>query len=171
LKNKNNEVKIMKKGQITMESLLLYGAAILVVLLAIAALTYFGVFDLGNLLPQKCNLEDTGIFKCEEWQLVKSSAGTGGTLRIVVKNIAAKPVDITRNLAVFEAPGYVSNCAGTDSSVVVTPGATQQIDIPCGTINAKKGDRVKGSVTIVSKYTDGTLTTTTIGQVSAKVTE
>jgi len=57
-----------KKGQITMESLLLYGAAFLVVLLAIAALTYFGILDLGRYLPEKCNFEGTGIFKCDEWK-------------------------------------------------------------------------------------------------------
>jgi hypothetical protein len=160
----------MKRAQITMESLLLYGAAILVVLLAIAALTYFGVFDLGNLLPQRCNLEDTGMFKCEEWQLTKNTGSGAGQISIVVKNIAAKPITLQNN-AKFEALGYVEDCESAAPSGDITPGGTKQITITCDKVNSDIGDRVKGELTIESKYTEGTLTTVTKGAVSAKVAE
>ncbi|MBN1385576.1 hypothetical protein JW968_01205 [Candidatus Woesearchaeota archaeon] len=44
----------MKKGQAAMEFLMTYGWAILVVLAAIAALAYFGVFNQSNFLPEAC---------------------------------------------------------------------------------------------------------------------
>jgi hypothetical protein len=156
---------MMKKAQITMESLLLYGAAILVVLLAIAALTYFGVFDLGNLLPQKCDLQDTGLFKCDEWQIDYSARAVS----IVARNIAARPIHIDAGAATFESTGYVSNCANT-AAIDVLPGKSERIDIGCATMDAEAGDRVKGTVTISSTYADGgSLTTITTGQLTAKV--
>jgi hypothetical protein len=49
-------MKYQKKAQLAVETLLIYGIAILIVLLAIAALISFGVLDLGSLLPNTCNL-------------------------------------------------------------------------------------------------------------------
>ena len=46
----------MKKAQAAMEFLMTYGWAILVVLLAIAALAYFGVLNPGKYLPSSCTL-------------------------------------------------------------------------------------------------------------------
>ncbi|MFH1376138.1 MAG: hypothetical protein ABIH25_00725 [Candidatus Woesearchaeota archaeon] len=46
----------MKRGQAAMEFLMSYGWAILVVLVAISALAYFGVLDPNNSLPETCIL-------------------------------------------------------------------------------------------------------------------
>ncbi len=46
----------MKKAQAAMEFLMTYGWAILVVLIAIAALAYFGVLNPGRYLPSSCTL-------------------------------------------------------------------------------------------------------------------
>jgi len=46
----------MKKAQAAMEFLMTYGWAILVVLIAIAALAYFGVLNPGRYLPSSCNM-------------------------------------------------------------------------------------------------------------------
>ena len=43
-----------KKGQAAMEFIMTYGWAILVVIVAIAALAYFGVLSPGKYLPEKC---------------------------------------------------------------------------------------------------------------------
>lgn len=160
----------MKRAQITMESLLLYGAAILVVLLAIAALTYFGVFDLGNLLPSKCNLEDTQMFKCDEYQYkTLVGAGTSPEVSIVVRNIASKPILIESASFAPQDAGYFSCSAGTFAPATVTPGATSTITFECSPFPPKAGDKVKGVITLTSKYVGGTLSTTTTGSVTAKV--
>ena len=46
-----------KKAQAAMEFLMTYGWAILVVLIVIGALAYFGVLNPQNLLPEKCTLQ------------------------------------------------------------------------------------------------------------------
>jgi hypothetical protein len=160
---------MMRKAQITMESLLLYGAAILVVLLAIAALTYFGVFDLGNLLPSKCDMSDTGMFKCEEYAIDKGD----NKVTIVVKNVASKPINFDETGFLFEASGYVDSCDTGNTATVepVLPGASATLEITCDNIIAPAGSRVKGIITIVSKYDGGAIDTTTKGTLSAKVAE
>ncbi len=45
---------MLRKAQAAMEFLMTYGWAILVVLICIGALAYFGVLSPRNLLPQKC---------------------------------------------------------------------------------------------------------------------
>ncbi len=47
----------MKKGQAAMEFLMTYGWAILVVLIAIGALAYFGVLSPSRFLPESCTIE------------------------------------------------------------------------------------------------------------------
>ena len=62
-----------KKAQAAMEFLMTYGWAILVVLVVIGALAYFGVLNPQNLLPEKCTLP-MGLY-CKDHLI--SSAGTG----------------------------------------------------------------------------------------------
>jgi len=45
----------MRKGQAAMEFLMTYGWAILVVIVAVGALAYFGVLNPSKLLPEKCS--------------------------------------------------------------------------------------------------------------------
>ena len=49
----------LKKAQAAMEFLMTYGWAILVVLVVISALAYFGVFNVANLLPERCTFPVT----------------------------------------------------------------------------------------------------------------
>ncbi len=79
-----------KKAQAAMEFLMTYGWAILVVLVVIGALAYFGVLSPSALLPEKCFLP-IGL-QCDE-HLVKGGAqgfvsfdlrnGIGNNIRIV----------------------------------------------------------------------------------------
>ena len=46
---------VKKRGQAAMEFLMTYGWAILVVLVVVSALAYFGVLSPDNLLPEKCS--------------------------------------------------------------------------------------------------------------------
>jgi hypothetical protein len=157
----------MKKAQITMESLLLYGAAILVVLLAIAALTYFGVFNLGNLFPQSCDLSGTGLIKCDEYQITKSDE----TIVVVIRNTASRPITIDETNSKFTAEALVTDCVGTDAEPeTVLPGKTSKLTITCDTIASDVGDRLKGTLSVDSVYADGgTLHTLTQGTLSARV--
>ncbi len=70
----------MKKAQAAMEFLMTYGWAILVVLLAIAALAYFGVLNPGKYLPSSCTL-GTGL-SCNDFKV----DGTADTVTLVITN-------------------------------------------------------------------------------------
>lgn len=67
-----------KKSQAALEFLMSYGWAILVVLIAVGALSYFGVLNLSMFLPEKCTLVP-GI-ACLDFR-----AGTDG-VTLVIKN-------------------------------------------------------------------------------------
>ncbi|MFH1636826.1 MAG: hypothetical protein ABIB71_00195, partial [Candidatus Woesearchaeota archaeon] len=62
----------MKKGQAAMEFLMTYGWAILVVLIAIGALAYFGVLNPSRFLPKSCTISPG--FSCEEFKVTTSGA-------------------------------------------------------------------------------------------------
>jgi len=70
----------MKKAQAAMEFLMTYGWAILVVLIAIAALAYFGVLNPSRYLPSSCRLVP-GL-SCEDFKV----DGDAGTVELVIQN-------------------------------------------------------------------------------------
>ncbi len=77
----------MKKGQAAMEFLMTYGWAILVVLVAIGALAYFGVLNPSRFLPSSCTVAP-GI-GCDETKIVSGA----GTSTVVLTN--GMGVDLT----------------------------------------------------------------------------
>jgi len=153
----------MRKAQITMESLLLYGAAILVVLLALAALTYFGVLDMGRYLPDKCNVESTGIFTCEEWRV------SDGQVQVAVRNKASKAMEISA--AMFRTES--ANCTFSPGTpVTVHPGKSEAITITsCEDTYAGlgEGDKVKGTLKLTHKPVGGKIDTVTTGELQARI--
>ena len=67
----------MKRGQAALEFLSTYGWAILMILVAISALAYLGVFNFKNLAPERCMLGsdfdcDAILSKAGELQIVMS---------------------------------------------------------------------------------------------------
>ncbi|MBN2423192.1 hypothetical protein JXB41_08270 [Candidatus Woesearchaeota archaeon] len=76
-----------KKSQVAMESLMVYGIAILIVMLAVGALIYFGVLDLGAYLPDSCKIKG-GSFECVDFAI----DATGGGINIDIKNRVGKTI-------------------------------------------------------------------------------
>ncbi|MBI2176418.1 hypothetical protein HYU40_03680 [Candidatus Woesearchaeota archaeon] len=92
-----------KKGQAAMEFLMTYGWAILVVLVVIGALAYFGVLSPSTLLPEKCTFPVS--LSCTD----HSVSGTAITL--ILQNGAGRDMTITRISAASEALGGGANPA------------------------------------------------------------
>ena len=63
-----------KRGQAAMEFLMTYGWAILVVLVVIGALAYFGILNPQTLLPERCELQQG--FYCEDYRMRAGGDGT-----------------------------------------------------------------------------------------------
>lgn len=87
-----------KRGQAAMEFLMTYGWAILVVLVVIGALAYFGVLSPQKLLPDKCTLPP-GLL-CDDYALSKD-----GGVQMVISNGLGKTVTITKMVVVESASG------------------------------------------------------------------
>ncbi|MEK6876243.1 MAG: hypothetical protein AABX63_02440, partial [Nanoarchaeota archaeon] len=117
-----------KKSQAAMEFLMTYGWAILVVLVAIGALAYFGVLSPDKFLPAKCQLP-AGI-ACTDFKL-QSGSGAANTVTVVLRNGMG-----------FDATGVtvaVTDCTGTPVAISLANGAQQQIiDTTCGLTGGSK---------------------------------
>ena len=123
----------VNRGQAAMEFLMTYGWAILVVLVAIGALAYFGVLSPARFLPSSCQLQ-SGV-SCDSYKVA-----TNG-IRIVLRNGLGQDM---RNVVIG-----VNECGTMASSVNVTDGSTTNQVITC-TLTA--GSRFKE--TVWAYYTD-----------------
>ena len=78
-----------KKAQGTIEFLMTYGWAILVVLVALVALAYFGVLNPEPFLSDKCVVQGNPLVIC------LGATATEGTLSIGFENIGSEPIFVS----------------------------------------------------------------------------
>ena len=153
-----NEVIKVKKGQAAMEFLMTYGWAILVVLVAIGALAYFGVLNPSKFLPSSCTL-GPGM-GCDDFKVTATDA------QLVLRNgigdsLTATSVAISGCTASAEADG---DDAWTDGSVL---GGDDGITLTSCT-NGNSGDRFKADVVITYTSSSGVNHTVT-GDITTKI--
>ncbi|MBW2983810.1 hypothetical protein KY361_01740 [Candidatus Woesearchaeota archaeon] len=151
----------MKKGQAAMEFLMTYGWAILVVLIAIGALAYFGVLSPEKFLPEKCVISSgSGLF-CEEF----TTSATANTVTIRIKNILTDSAWV--DSVTLDSP----SCTYTTADTQIAADSTTDFALACAG-GLTSGDKIKGSLTIV--YDVGTtagsgLSKSTTGQIVTAV--
>jgi hypothetical protein len=142
----------MKRGQAAMEFLMTYGWAILVVLIAIGALAYFGVLSPEEILPEKCLVASgSGLF-CDDFNAL---AGAGITLRI--HNIHTEDVTVTA----ITATDPSVTCSFTGSTIIAADGTT---DFLAACTGLTSGQKVKADL-LISYSKVGGLAKTTVGSV------
>lgn len=83
-----------KKGQAAMEFLTTYGWAFLIIIVAVAGLSYFGVFSFGRYLPSACSLD--GRLECGSAFAVIAGTSENSTIQFQVKNNHNVPINITK---------------------------------------------------------------------------
>jgi hypothetical protein len=140
----------MKRGQAAMEFIMTYGWAILVVLVMIGALAYFGVLNPKNYLPEKC-VAAPG-FNCKDYQ-VQDNSGGNMKFSLALENKLGSSVDI-KSVNVTYAKGatvYSDTCGG----VTPTLQADGQVTLAC-TFGGATSPGVGQPVTVnaVVKYQD-----------------
>src|SRR3989338_10643858 len=149
----------MKKGQAAMEFLMTYGWAILVVLVAIGALAYFGVLSPDKILPEKCIISSgSGLF-CDAFSI---TSGTSITLK--VKNSLADDVNVTGGNNTYIGDGSnscalaaLTQIAADDSASLVF--STDGPDGTCAGFTAA-GAKIKGDISLQFVDIDGFSKTT-----------
>ncbi len=86
----------MPRAQAALEFLVTYGWAILVVLVMIGALAYFGVIDAKRFIPQKCMVSQG--FSCTDYYLSKWDGGVNQCeVSFILKNNMGRPIRILAN--------------------------------------------------------------------------
>lgn len=137
-----------KKAQAAMEFLMTYGWAILVVLVVIGALAYFGVLNPQNLLPEKCTLP-MGLY-CKD-HLIKG--GTPGSIMFRLENgmgqgIMIRSLNITGE--VLNGCNTNDKTAGSYNGITgwhLANGDSDTVTITCTSVASFTG-KTKGDITI-----------------------
>ena len=142
---------MFKKSQAAMEFLMTYGWAILVVLVAIGALAYFGVLSPDKFLPSKCQLP-SGI-ACNDFVI----DSTTGNVDVVLRNglgFTIDPITVTIDGGGCSAVDATTQAAldcplGTETSL---PNGDQcRYQAACGVGNIPAG---KFSADLIVGYTN-----------------
>lgn len=150
------------KAQLAVETLLIYGIAILVVMLAIGALIGFGVLDMGSLLPDDCKL---GELTCENYQV--SSTGVQLELRNNLgRNVNSVFINITGE---GDNEGLWQGCNVTYTALIVQGELTKPpVVIPC-TILVPQGKKIQGVITASVGLTGSAIPRTIKGKIRSTV--
>jgi hypothetical protein len=141
-----------KKAQAAMEFLMTYGWALLVVLVAIGALAFFGVLNPGQFLPSQC-AAFAGL-SCVSYVAVSNGASTNGELNFQFQNgLGYTLTSFTADVLLTGAASPLA-AAGTNDCVSpvlsVVDGGTVSCDYDAGILS--QDQRVKGKITF--RWTD-----------------
>jgi len=149
----------MRKAQAAMEFLMTYGWAILVVLVAIGALAYFGVLSPEKFLPEKCVISTgSGLF-CDDFN---ADSGTGEAITLKIKNILTDSVVIAIDGITIKLSD-TKTCTGPAVETTINGDSSKEIVVGTG-CTLDDGEKIKGEITIEFKPTDG-LKKATTGQI------
>jgi hypothetical protein len=156
---------MMRRGQAALEFLTTYGWALLVILVMIGALVYFGLLNPSKVLPNRCEVA-TG-FLCKDFQI--NAVGTN----ISITNKIGEPIkDMSAMVRSDLSTAPASNVWTTDCVVSPTSVATDgQITISCPTLAfaSLAGEKVKLDVQLFYTKSRGSYNMTMQGTVYGPV--
>lgn len=122
-----------KKGQAAMEFLMTYGWAILVVLVAIGALAYFGVLSPDSMLPQKTT------FGPQISNVGDAFVQSDGSVQVALKNTGGFDLVVTGLSVTGDCTGPSNIVPDLSSPGLTYPnGNTTVFSWNCGAYTAKK---------------------------------
>ena len=154
-----------KKAQAAMEFLMTYGWAILVVLVAVGALAYFGVLNPGKFLPSSCTI-GPGL-ACGEF---KVTTGTANNTQIYVRNGLGKNIQaISMSLTPADTSVTCINATGYSQPTSINDGAQALFVFDCSLGSASVGDRFKATITFTYTASGETMAHTMTGDITTKV--
>lgn len=170
---------LTKKGQLSIETMILYGLIALVALSAVAALIYFHVLDLGRYLPDTCDLGGSGDLKCEE---VRVSGANGNIIEFGIRNVAQKNIADLQITLNETARIHLSSLAEGNYSGSIAPGQIVKVTINLtdagnigfdgvSTVNVgkvKQGNIFEAKIFTSYRYSDGAITQEASGSMKVK---
>ncbi len=124
-----------RQGQAAMEYMITYGWVVIVVLVAIGALAYFGVFDPSGLVPSRCDLGSE--IHCLEYRLDATAISL-----VLYNNLGYDIQDVNVTVSTM-AP----NC--TDSVLVGDLGNSEKTGVLSFCGGAAFPTRLRGDLTVI----------------------
>ena len=149
-----------RKAQAALEFLMTYGWAILVVLVSIGALAYFGVLSPEKFLPAKCTLQ-SGI-TCLDHKAV----GTGATPSITLYLQNSLGNDIDQIVVRAGGCGNYPGTAGSTGVAAMANGAPGTFVIPCTFTSTSK---YSGQLNVTYRIIDTQITHNNVGSIVTRI--
>ncbi|MEK6904168.1 MAG: hypothetical protein AABW87_01095 [Nanoarchaeota archaeon] len=146
---------IKKRGQAALEFLMTYGWAILIVLIAIGALAYFGVLNPERLLPRSCTLA-AGLH-CADFMIRDTGTGT-----VIILNGGAKAM---QNWALELQHTSNGTCTGVGWSGTDWPAGDKLSCAFTGLTTGIKGDPYSEDIVLYFNEKGSTISHKTPGQI------
>ncbi len=165
-----------------MEFLMTYGWAILVVLVAIAALAYFGVFSPDRWLPTSCTMSPG--FSCTEFKLVNTDGASGcanGNVMFTVRNgigtavervgILLEPTETTATCTRATAESFIFDAALPAGNNGMDDGVAYELNFCCDNLNVQSpvGTRWKARISLTYTKAGESVDHTVLGDIVGKV--
>ena len=107
-------IKKRGKSQAALEFLTTYGWALMIIIIMIGVLAYFGVLNPSKLLPSRCIFGPE--FPCLNYQI----SATGGTFKLRLKNGLAEPVTLDSISLSTEGAVSYTGCTPSGFSIPFT---------------------------------------------------
>jgi len=149
-----------KRAQAAMEFLMTYGWAILVVLVVIGALSYFGVLNPSQLLPEKCTLPIG--FNCKDFRVTNSS------INMYIENGAGRGVNIT-NIQ-YEADALSGDsCSGPVTGGDIQNGKMKNFTTSNCTYTETGRSKNRYTITLTYTWIDSSESHTMVGELLARL--
>ena len=156
------------KGQAAMEFLMTYGWAILVVLIAVGALAYFGLLSPDKLLTERCVITPgSGLF-CEDYSAYISS---NNKFKLTLKNVHNRDISVTGfevNYGTNNVTNYCNRWRGLPPVIIVSGGMQDIYAEPC--LNMNLGDKVKANFMLTYSFVGSSLNKSVGGELVTTVT-
>ena len=149
-----------RKSQAALEFIMTYGWAILVVLVAVGALAYFGVLSPDRFLPSKCVMQ-SGI-ACLEHK-VDANGGAAGIGQVQVRIQNSLGQDLTNVEARVGMP-----CGGVTVVGNVPNGVPTLINIDCTTGGTLTVTKFQGDFNISYQIGTSTITHLNVGEITSR---
>ena len=149
-----------KKSQAALEFIMTYGWAILVVLVAIGALAYFGVLSPDKFLPSKCTLQ-SGIACIDHKVQGISTLTPNGRVTVVLKN--GLGFDLTNVIA------KAGNCGESLPKIMPNGADAATFTIDCGASNQILGSKFNNQLNVTYTITETGVDHNNVGQITSRV--
>jgi len=163
----------MKKAQLAVETLLIYGLAILIVMLAIGALFATGFLDFGSFIGDTCKMRSKELTCAKHYV---NANGNDAIIQIEVENMAGnnlyiKSINYTGS---GDSEGLIDDedCYETyaGDGLLVVNGDKKLLEVTgCGDLSALEGKKVSAEIKIVYGEVGSAITPVIYGDLRATV--